>query len=535
MKSGIIFFFFIITYSTLASSPDSTITYQAGFRSFLSANPDYAPHWFIHNQNGMFTPEQNNLIALGRLKYENQFGKNWQLQAGITGIANVNFDQSYLHEAYINLSYGPLQLKIGKEEFLYMDNSQELSSGAYFFSRNARPISRVGLGFYDYADMPLTNGYVQIKGFLNQGFLYDNRSPLGNSNVLLHEKSLYLRSNKLLINPHVGINHSAFFGGTRPNGEEIPVDYFATFFGQGSQKVGERFFGEDTNAAGAHSLLFDIGFNFNIDDQLEIQTFYQKPVTDRSGMWGFFERNRDHILGIVIKSKKSKLIQEFTYENISTMWQSGPGAFDPVINDIWYVGGKGISNYDSMMLATYGIETDNISEEDFWEYVKRVENHGFDYGGRDNFYNNGTYQRGWSYDGLAMGNSLFLTQDRVKAINPDFNGQYDFYFVNTRMMAHHMGVKGEITSKLAYRFLYTHVDNFGTYQGLNKGVYQWESAKPFSDYDYYFEEGLGQNHLFLETRYLLQENLSGTLAIGYDTGDMYKNGGIMLGLVYSSH
>ena len=524
--------FLLLQTLSIASPPDSSLTYQAQIHSFISQHPDYSPHWFIHNRNGIFVPGENNLLALGRLNYLKEFGKHWKLDAGLTGVANINFDQSYIHEAFINLSYGPLQLKIGQEELVYMQNSEEISSGAYFFSNNARPIPRIGMGFYEYTDVPFTNGYIQIKGFLNQGFLYDDRGARGTSDVLLHEKSLYLRSNNLLINPHVGINHSALFGGSL-NGKNIPVDYISTFFGSGSDKVGEDFSSEVLNAAGAHSLLFDIGFNFTINDQLEIQTFFQKPVTDLSGMWGFFQRNRDHILGIVVKTKNSKLIQEFTYENISTMWQSGPGAFDPVINDIWYVGGKGINNYDSMMLATYGIETNNIAEDDFWEYVKRVENYGFEYGGRDNFYNNGLYYRGWSYNELAMGNSLFLTQQRVKAINPDFNGQYDYFFVNTRMQAHHIGVKGEFSPKLQYRFLFTHSDNFGTYQGLNKGVYQWESAEPFSDYEYYFEGGLAQNHLFFEAQYLLKSNLSGTLALAYDVGDMYKNYGIQLGLNYS--
>lgn len=65
------------------------------------------------------------------------------------------------------------------------------------------------------------------------------------------------------------------------------------------------------------------------------------------------------------------------------------------------------------------------------------------YGGGDNYYSNGIYTQGWTYFGRIIGNPLLS------------NG-------NTRVMAHHAGVKGDVYG-FRYRLLFTYADNYGTY------------------------------------------------------------------------
>ena len=65
------------------------------------------------------------------------------------------------------------------------------------------------------------------------------------------------------------------------------------------------------------------------------------------------------------------------------------------------------------------------------------------YGGMDSYYQNGIYRQGWTYFGRIIGSPL-LSLD------------------NSRVMAHHIGIRGDIYS-FRYRVLCTYADNYGNY------------------------------------------------------------------------
>ena len=65
------------------------------------------------------------------------------------------------------------------------------------------------------------------------------------------------------------------------------------------------------------------------------------------------------------------------------------------------------------------------------------------YGGADTYYFNSIYAQGWSYFGRIIGSPL-LTLD------------------NTRVMAHHVGVRGDIFG-FRYRVMVNHAGNYGNY------------------------------------------------------------------------
>ena len=163
-------------------------------------------------------------------------------------------------------------------------------------------------------------------------------------------------------------------------------------------------------------------------------------------------------------------------------------------------------------------------------------NYGYEYGGRDNYYNNYLYTNGLSYHGYAIGTSLFTGRDRMLAIIPDFDAQYDRYFVNNRIKALHLGLEGNIIPKnLYYRTMLTYTKNWGSYAGLNRGIRNWESMNPDSDYEYFFEDGLNQTYSLLELKYT-PDALPGiefTGAFAYDFGQIYHNFGFMAGLRYN--
>lgn len=65
------------------------------------------------------------------------------------------------------------------------------------------------------------------------------------------------------------------------------------------------------------------------------------------------------------------------------------------------------------------------------------------YGGGDGYYGNSIYRQGWSYFGRILGSPLLSLS-------------------NNRVMAHHVGVKGDIYG-FRYRAMVNHADNYGRY------------------------------------------------------------------------
>ena len=108
-------------------------------------------------------------------------------------------------------------------------------------------------------------------------------------------------------------------------------------------------------------------------------------------------------------SKNDGFINQFLYEHINTMNQSGAfGATD----------------------STYG-----------W----------------DNYYNHYIYQSGWTYYNKVIGNPLFTLGSN--------KGSYSdgVYIINNRIKAHHLGLKGAFTKKINYKILFTYSQNFGIF------------------------------------------------------------------------
>ncbi len=510
---------------------DSSFIYSFGIQGLISNN-DNNPFWLFSNKYDIYNDFGSDLLGLASISKQHTFNDKISVEAGIKFVAKSNIDKSYLQEIYFNLKYGSLKLILGKQEITFSQYSEELSSGSFFVSNNSRPIPRIGIGFYDYVDVPFTNGFLQVKGFLNQGILNDDRGLKGTNRPLLHEKIFYLKSNKLVVNPYFGLNHSALFGGKHPNGSNIPVDYLSVFFGKGSKKVGSDFIGEQTNVAGAHFGLFDFGFYSKIDNTT-FQGYFQKPFTDKSGINGFFKNNHDHVFGLLIKNNKKGFIEELLYENVSTFYQGGEGIPDPKIGDKVYFPGNEI-DMDQIMFDVYGIEVENIGEEEFWRFIRREENYGYNYGGRDNYYNNGLYFRGWSYHEKAIASPLFLTMSRIEKISPGFDNSYDLFFVNTRITAHHLGICGSFKN-ISYMAKFTYTNNYGTHRGLNKGYDFWDSKNPYSDYNYFFEYGLAQYYTALDLHYTLPKNnnLVLNLSLGADFGEMYNSFGCIAGITYN--
>ena len=498
---------------------------------FLTSNKSFQPHWQVSNRYGIFDrSKQYELVGLVGLAYQYNFGKKLKAEAELEFNLKSELSASYFQQLYFNLYYGSLQLKIGKEAYTIGQYSEDLSSGSLLISNNSRPPPRIGIGFYEYTPVPLIDKYVEFKGVMNFGVLDDNRSDFsGNYKPLYHEKFFYLRSKSLPVNVHAGLNHSALFGGTRPNGAKIPVDFWATFFGMGSSIVGG---GEEINVAGAHFGVYDFGLNWQIKDVF-FQAYYQIPFADGDGIQ--IDNNKDLLAGILVNFSSKGIISSINYEYTNHNFQGGAGVpdavFDGEIVDLLQV-----EDPDQFMLEHFDTVTVGFTPHQLKTYSEKELNYGWKYGGRDAYYNNYLYPKGQSYHNYALGPSLIYSKSDFQNINPAFNGQYDYFFVSNRIEAHHLAFEGHFNTKLSYRTKLTYSINYGSYTGANKGRYNWGSMEDPEYYNsYYFKDGLKQAYTFFELNYSPFKNKGANFSssIAYDFGEMYHNFGILFGFHYS--
>ena len=520
----------LMSWISLPAKAQVDSLHYSGQLFYAGANNSLLPHWIASNRYGIFDgSKKNDGVFLLGTSLPIYIGSKIKLEPKVQALLRPDLSESYLHQIYLDAYYGKFQIKIGKEAYTLTDYNEKLSSGSFFLSNNAQPIPKLGVGFYDYTPVPFTKGFLDFKAIFNIGKLDDDRLPDGVDNPWFHEKLLYLRTAKLAINPHVGIDHSVIFGGTNPNGTKIPVDLLASIFAKPSSKIGG---GEEANTAGAHFGLYDFGLDWDLWGA-HYQFYFQQPFSDGSGQKVF--TNRDNITGLNIQWKGKKLVSGFLYEFVNTKYQSGAGMPDPIVNGK-FIKLRNVADLDQFMLDNFDIVTNGITYEEVGKYLEQNLNYGHKFGGRDDYYNNYLYLRGLSYHRYSIGTSLFLTRDRLKAFNPGFNAQYDEYFVSNRVVAHHFGIDGWLAGNLSYRALLTYTHNFGTYSGLNKGRFKWASMDPNDNYEYYFKNGLKEVYSLIEFNYV-PEKLKGfafTGSMAYDFGQMYHDFGIMLGVKYSN-
>jgi hypothetical protein len=487
------------------------------------------PMWLWANQWGRFDEGTEVYARVGDTIYSQN---RLSLVGGIGGVYRFNTDDSYLHEGFLSAKYYNVTLAAGLQAYSPWSINDRLTSGMYLGSANARPIPRISAGLYNYVNVPFTKGWLQVKGGISQGILNDyQQMERGHNDDLLHEKFAYARLGHFAIKPYAGLIHSAIYGG-----ENIPADFWATFFAQGSDKIGGT---EATNAAGAHMGLFDFGFDWQFGDW-KTRFYFQKPFADGSGMYINWGRNHDFITGVVLdREKRNAIFNGLSIEWINTSYQSGPGMIDPYdanienpdvqgeIGVIFYPGS--MDNASAFMEKYYpDVDAHGWDKDDIIHWLETKVNHGYMFGGRDNYMNNGLYTAGWSYFDRSMGTPLYHSAGQVKAYAPgwDFSGNGTF-FVNNRVNGTHLGIEGKLfgVSYLAKTVL---TMNYGSYVYEYLGLYSWEKSN-----DYFYKDGLFQGYYGLElNRDISRSGVFNVFAnIGVDQGQLYDSWGVRFGLV----
>ncbi|MCW3786750.1 hypothetical protein [Plebeiibacterium sediminum] len=495
-----------------------------------SSNKNIQPHYQYSNNWGIIDPfEQTQGLVLGSFKYNITTNKRIELLIGTSGVFKNKTEESFLQESYLNAKFFNLiDLSIGKQAWSPISTHEDLMVGTFMRNANVRPVPRAQIGIFDYKVVPFFNQLFAIKGGLSHGLLNDNRLDGGRSNaarnVQIHEKWVYLKWNKNKYQPYIGLFHAALLGGERANGEKIPVDYWATFFGQPSEKVGG---GDATNVAGGHDGFWDFGFSYQ-NKLGKFQFYIQKPFADRTGLKLYRFRNHDYKIGMFADIFNLKFIKNVSVELFKTNFQAGGGLPDPIDPDGNIIFIKGIKDYDAFMMNTYGIETHGWTDEEFEDYLMENWNRGNRYGERDDYNNNGMYYNGWTYFGQPMGMPLYHTYYLAKAYAQEWEPNNSVIFVNNRVKGFHIGIDGTIFDGFNYLFKSTYSKNYGSYGEEYIRRYSWEK-----DPEFYYRGGKSQWYSNLSLSYHNKnlENLNLKTSISYDSGDLYDAFGIMFGIV----
>lgn len=479
-------------YAQSDKSNSDSLSLNVGLGTFLTSE-DFAPFYLVNNQFGE-VDENDDFFVYGRGFYSHSF-KNKLILSG-----SLDFRNEIISQANFNLGFKDWSFTVGraKEEFGGLSNN--LSTGSLGLSQNALPVPMLSIELLEYKNVPFTKGYLKVKGSWSQRWLEEDRYI---SNAFLHGKSLYgMVDLDHLIGLKIssGIVHFAQYGGVSPEGDKQPSswsDYWLVFFGQGIPNPNGGTAGE-SNGLGNHLGLTEITFEKRLGDHT-LTLNYQKQFEDRGSMQ--YISLKDFLIGLEWDLPKSNNLLDKVYvEVIQSKWQSGHGLPDPTVD--------------------FPTEEDNM---------------GYEFGERDDYYNNWLYQSGWTYNGMVMGNPLFTTYDRSLNFF-DVYPRYEVDVTNNRIWAMSMGVNGALGNSLNYRMLLTYSRNFGTYSGLYEGRFNWGGIATDPNFEYVYLPYKEQFYSMFELGYSNAFNLpnfSLNSRLAFDTGELYNVFGVQISVAYS--
>jgi hypothetical protein len=308
-------------------------------------------------------------------------------------------------QAWINGRIGFLNLGFGSKEECYDLHESSISSGSLLYSRNARPILNLVIATRGYTPVPYTKEYVQFDALLAHGWFGPDEYV---KNAWLHQKHFMVKlGGSLPVNFAMGLRHYAVWAGTSPDTSvgKLPsgLKAFRTVFFSESMDPDPNVPPNETlNKLGNHlgSWVYSLEFKFA---EMEAGLGYETIFEDYSGFSKLLMR--DGLWSAWLKpGKKLTFLEEFRYEFLDTRYQSG-------------------------------------TRPDY---------------GMDNFFNHFLYLSGWTYHGRTLGSPLITS--------PVLTGQEEWFLVNNRVKAHHLGAAFNFKSTTEFKILFTHSMNLGTYE-----------------------------------------------------------------------
>ena len=398
-------------------SPKPRVEVEAG--TFLSTSASN-PFWIRSNQFGEVPLESQGFTVRAQAKKEyaprsatdkkqNRFSYGYGIRAVVnTGTVN----QFLLSELYGKVRYGAFEFYAGRRREIVGLVDTTLSAGSYIWSGNALPVPKVEISIPHYTPIS-KNGLISIKGNYSHGWL-GNSDSVGN--VLLHQKSLYVRLGKpsYRFKVYVGFNHQVQWGGNVryprvDNGVQI------TKFGSNWQSYAyvvtakslytldslvinnNSASAEGGNRVGNHLGTVDLALEYETSQYKWL--FYRQSIYEAGALF-YLVNISDGLHGLSVSRKQAKTgILKVVLEYLQTSDQGGP-----------YSSGRAKN-----------------------PYVK----------GYEDYMNNGRYIDGWVYQRQTIG-TPFIMPLRYTTGLPQALDKNPYRIVNNRVQAVTLGVQSRI-------------------------------------------------------------------------------------------
>ena len=168
-----------------------SITYGASVQA-VAASGDYAPFWFHSNRYGAVSGQPySGQVSVCVAKELTRPCRWYDYSFGVEAIGQVDTKVSslFFQQLYAHLRLYVIDITVGIKPETWGNQDEFLSSGGFLFSQNARPMPRITIGIDHYVPVPLTYGYLELKGGITHGWFTDN---VYLKNSFLHHKFIVL-------------------------------------------------------------------------------------------------------------------------------------------------------------------------------------------------------------------------------------------------------------------------------------------------------------------------------------------------------
>ena len=184
-----------------------TLQYHA-YVSALASSGNKAPFLLRANQHGNIaqTPYSSNFSA-SIFKRPTCPTRWWDYDFGVQLTGQTNTDPKrnsgdniiypttmitgYFEQLYAHTRLYIVDLTAGIKPMVHGSQARQLSMGGLLFSGNAHPIPRITIGIDKYIPFPGLFGYLEIKGGLTHGWLWEQDTYLTTSNIFVDNVKLH--------------------------------------------------------------------------------------------------------------------------------------------------------------------------------------------------------------------------------------------------------------------------------------------------------------------------------------------------------
>jgi hypothetical protein len=424
----------------------SALSQTSGFvnSGAIAGSGESLPFWMITNNYGRFTPQSVNAwLDAGIFADTIHITRKLKLDMG--GELFGRYDGSWhgqVQQGYAELKYGILNFYAGRKEEHFGSQDPELSSGFVMWSGNALPVPQVSISTNDFVKVPFTRGFIEFKAGLSHGWLGDKQYV---KDAYMHHKYLYFRfGGSHSLHFTAGVHHFAQWAGNSPEWGELPSgmnNFLKVFLARdGKDTVPGVPSYEWDNRFGNHLGTKDISVDYRFKGGLTLKLYWQNFIEDVTGLG--FRNASDGLIGI-----QAELPERF-----------------------------------------------KIGYEFFRSVSRLTLKDGTVLHGADDYFNNGIYRSGWTYQGYTIGNPLITSP---VLLNTEYPGQ----IINNRVEGHVVHLAWFFnTSRLDMRYSFT--KNYGNNSVL-------------------FEQMKIQSSMLLSWKKgFLGNKIWGRLSAGWDKGEL---------------